>query len=125
MNLYTCSHCGNIAVKLTDSGVPMVCCGAPMSLMEAGTSDGAVEKHLPVVERQGDSVTVTVGSQTHPMLDAHYIAWILLESSRGFQVCNLAPGQEPKAVFALAQGETPVAAYAFCNLHGLWKTDIA
>ena len=90
--------------------------------MIPNTSDGAGEKHVPVVQVDGQTVTVTVGSVEHPMLEAHSIQWILLETKEGRQRKALKPGDKPTAVFALAPGDTAVAAYEYCNLHGLWKS---
>ena len=85
------------------------------------TTDGAYEKHVPVIEQQGDHVTVIVGSVPHPMLDVHSIQWIAVESKQGVQIKYLQPGQAPEAVFALTEGDELVAVYEYCNLHGLWK----
>ncbi len=82
------------------------------------TTDGAYEKHVPVIEQQGDHVTVTVGSVPHPMLDVHYIEWIILETATGYQKHDLKPGDAPTASFAVT--EPVIAAYEYCNLHGLW-----
>ena len=79
------------------------------------------EKHVPVVTREGDTVTVKVGSVEHPMLEAHYIKWIALQTEKGVQFRRLSPGDKPEAVFALVPGDTPIAAFEYCNLHGLWK----
>ena len=87
------------------------------------TTDGAYEKHVPVIEQTGDHVTVKVGSVEHPMLEAHSIQWIALETKQGMQRKPLAPGKAPKASFALAEGDEAVAAYEYCNLHGLWKAE--
>lgn len=87
-----------------------------------GTSDAAVEKHVPVIEQEGNIVTVTVGSVEHPMVPEHYIEWISLETTMGNQRKLLAPNKAPKAQFALLDGEQVVAAYAYCNLHSLWKS---
>lgn len=87
--------------------------------LTANTTDGAHEKHVPVIEQQGDHVTVKVGSVEHPMLEAHYIQWILLETATGFQKKDLKPGEKPEAEFAVT--EPVLAAYEYCNLHGLWK----
>ena len=57
------------------------------------------------------------------MIDAHYIEWIAIETTNGSQKKILKPGEEPKAEFLLADGEKFVAAYAYCNLHGLWKSE--
>lgn len=87
--------------------------------LTANTSDGALEKHVPVIEVSGDVVTVRVGSVEHPSLPAHYIGWILLETEQGFQIHYLKPGMKPEATFKVT--EKVLAAYEYCNLHGLWK----
>jgi superoxide reductase len=122
MKFYRCRHCGNIIAFAHSSGVPVVCCGEKMEELVPGTTDASVEKHVPVIAVSGNTVTVSVGSAAHPMLEAHYIEWIALETHHGNQRVALAPGQEPKAVFALVEGDEPVAAYAYCNLHGLWRS---
>ncbi len=99
------------------------CCGEEMEKLVPNTSDGAGEKHVPVIAVTGNLVKVTVGSVEHPMLDAHYIEWIALETERGMQRKRLMPGEKPEAVFALAEGEKAIAAYEYCNLHGLWKAE--
>ena len=89
--------------------------------LTANTTDGAYEKHVPVIEQNGDTVSVKVGSVEHPSIPAHYIEWILLETETGFQIRYLKPGQVPAAVFRTTE---PVkAAYEYCNLHGLWKAE--
>ncbi|MEA5010315.1 MAG: desulfoferrodoxin family protein [Angelakisella sp.] len=120
---FLCKHCGNLIGKIHDSGVSVVCCGEPMQELVANTTEASVEKHLPVVTVNGNTVTVEVGSTYHPMIDEHHIVWIYLQTDRGGQRKSLTPGEEPKLTFALAD-EKPVAAFAYCNLHGLWKTDI-
>ena len=85
------------------------------------TTDGAYEKHVPVIEYSGDHVMVKVGSVEHPMLEAHYIEWIILETAAGYQRKDLKPGEKPEADFAVT--EPVVAAYEYCNLHGLWKAE--
>lgn len=124
MEFYRCEHCGNIVAFLNNSGVPVVCCGEKMKQLIPGTTDAAVEKHVPVVHVNGRSVTVAVGSVAHPMTEEHLIQWVVLETSQGWQKKDLAPGQPPEVRFALAEGEAPVAVWAWCNLHGLWKTEI-
>ncbi|MCR4908593.1 MAG: desulfoferrodoxin Dfx [Lachnospiraceae bacterium] len=120
MKFYKCEHCGNIITKLNDSGVPVVCCGEAMKELIPGSSDGAHEKHVPVVSTQGNIVKVQIGEAEHPMLEAHYIQFIALETTGGFQIRYLKPGDKPAAEFVLAEGETVVATYEYCNLHGLW-----
>ena len=120
MKFYRCAHCGNIIEYHKDAGVPVMCCGQKMELMTPGTTDASHEKHIPVVERDGNVVTVSVGSVEHPMVEAHYIQWIILETTHGTQKKLLQPEQAPVAKFLLADGEEVVAAYEYCNLHGLW-----
>lgn len=125
MEFYKCMSCGNFVVFLEPkTGCTPECCGKPMTEVVANTTDAAQEKHVPVVSAEDSVVTVKVGSVAHPMMDAHYIQWIILETDKGFQKKDLKPGDEPEAVFALSDGEKAVAAYAYCNLHGLWKADI-
>ena len=124
MKFYICEHCGNIVTHLKDSGVPLMCCGQKMTEMVPGTSDGAHEKHVPFVLTEGDTITVKVGEGEHPMLEQHYIQWIALETEHGVQIHYLKPGEKPEAVFVLAGGEKAVAAWEFCNLHGLWKKEL-
>ncbi len=119
MKFYICKHCGNIIAYVRSSGVPVVCCGEPMQEIIPGTTDGALEKHVPVIEVEGNKVTVRVGAVEHPMLPEHYIEWIALETAQGNQRKPLAPGQKPEAVFMLAEGDSVVAAYEYCNLHSL------
>ena len=90
----------------------------------ANTTDGAHEKHVPVITVNGDEVKVEVGSAEHPSLPAHYIEWIVLVTETGFQMKWLKPGMKPTAIFRLAEGDKSVAAYEYCNLHGLWKSSL-
>ena len=120
---YICEHCGNIVGLIHDAGVPLVCCGQKMTKLEAGVVEASREKHIPVAEVKGSTVEVIVGSVLHPMTEEHSITWVYLETDRGGQRNNLAPGQEPKVTFALAD-EKPIAVYAYCNLHGLWKVEL-
>ena len=122
IKFYHCKHCGNMVLSIKDAGVPMMCCGEKMVELDPGVQDGAHEKHLPVVERDGDLVKVSVGSVEHPMVDAHFIQWVTLHTDAGVYTKELAPGQAPKAEFLL-HNETPIAVYEYCILHGLWKTE--
>ena len=121
MKFYKCNHCGNIVAFVEDKGPKVICCGEEMMELVPKTADSAVEKHVPVVEVEGNLVKVIVGSTLHPMAEEHSIQWIALETEQGSQIKYLKPGQEPVAVFALTPGDKVVAAYEYCNLHGLWK----
>ena len=124
LKFFICKHCGNIITHLFSSGVKVVCCGEPMAELIPNTSDGAGEKHVPVVKVNGQEVTVEVGSVQHPSLPAHYIQWIALHTENGVQFRYLKAGDAPKAVFVLADDEKAIAAYEYCNLHGLWKAEL-
>ncbi len=121
MIIYKCEICGKIHEEITAGGGKAVCCGQPMTKMVPGATDGAVEKHVPAYEVDGNKVSVTIGSVEHPMVDVHYIEWIAIETTAGMQRKNLKPGDVPKAEFILAEGEELVAVYDYCNLHGFWK----
>ncbi len=116
--LYRCAHCGNVAFKLVDSGVPMICCGEPMGELVPGTTDAAVEKHVPVVTRDGDKVAVQVGAVIHPMLPEHWIQAIAAVGEDTVTIRLAKAGDQP-TLNTVADGK--VTAYALCNLHGLWK----
>ncbi|MCD7784053.1 MAG: desulfoferrodoxin [Oscillospiraceae bacterium] len=121
LKFYICAHCGQIVAKIKDKGVPVMCCGEPMKELVPGTTEAATEKHIPVYTVDGNTVNVTVGEVLHPMTEAHYIEWILLETKNGNQRKVLTPSDPPKASFALLPGDEVVAVYAYCNLHGLWQ----
>lgn len=117
-----CEHCGNIVGMIHDAGVPVMCCGKEMQSL---TSDlnASSEKHTPVVNVNKDIVTVNVGSLSHPMTDEHSIVWVYLQTDRGGQRKCLEQGSEPVVSFALLD-EKPLAVYSYCNIHGMWKTEI-
>ncbi|NCB31069.1 MAG: desulfoferrodoxin [Clostridia bacterium] len=120
---FLCKHCGNLVNMIHSSGVPIICCGEPMTELVPGSVDASHEKHVPVITVNGDSVTVEVGSIAHPMAEEHYIEWIQLQTEHGVQRKCLKPGEAPKATFLL-NGEKPLAAYAYCNLHGVWQAAV-
>lgn len=120
---FICEHCGNIVGLIKSAGVPIKCCGQNMTELIPGTVEAAVEKHIPVVKVEGNTVTVNVGEVSHPMTEEHLIQWVYLQTTKGGQRKNLLPSQEPVVTFTLSD-EEPVAVYAYCNLHGLWKAEI-
>lgn len=124
MKVFACQHCKNKVVYLEKAACNVRCCGEEMVELVPNTSDGANEKHVPVITREGQTVRVQVGSVAHPMLEAHSIEWIALETRQGMQRKLLEPGKEPVAVFALVEGDEPVVAYEYCNLHGFWKAEV-
>lgn len=120
---YICEHCGNIIGMIHSSSVPIICCGEPMKAIEANTVDASKEKHVPVIKTDGNTVTVAIGSVPHPMTEAHHIMWVYLQTEHGGQRKCLNPGDLPAVSFTTID-DKPVAAYAICNLHGLWMQNI-
>lgn len=118
-----CKHCGNMVEMIKDSKVPVVCCGENMEVLTANTQEASQEKHLPAVTVVGKEITVKVGSVPHPMLEEHSILWVYLETTQGCQRKALVPGDDPEVKFILTE-DMPLAVYAYCNIHGLWKTEI-
>lgn len=122
VKFYRCRHCGNVIVKFVDSSVPVVCCGEKMQELVAGTVEASLEKHLPVVTKIDDcKIRVDVGSVPHPMTPEHHIAFIYVETENGGIRIDLK--DKPEAVFCVC-ADKPVAVYEYCNLHGLWKTEL-
>ena len=121
---FICEHCGNIVGLIRSAGVPIKCCGQNMTELIPGTTDAAVEKHVPVVSVEGNIVTAKICEVAHPMVEEHYIQWVYLQTNKGGQRKNLLPGEAPEVTFALTEDEKPLAVYEYCNLHGLWKADI-
>ena len=121
VKFFICKHCGNLVGLIHEGGGQLVCCGDPMTELKANTTDAAQEKHVPVVEISGNTVTVKVGSVQHPMEEKHFIQWIYIQTEQGGQRKAFKPGDKPEAVFELTAGDKFVAAYEYCNLHGLWK----
>ncbi len=121
--IYKCDICGNIITMVHEGKGALVCCGQKMTLIEEKTAEMATEKHVPVVEIDGSTVKVTVGSTLHPMQDKHYIEWIeiLTEDGRSYRKF-LQPGEEPVATFAVDTKIVQVREY--CNIHGLWVNNL-
>lgn len=118
---FICRHCGNIIAFVNNSGVPVVCCGEKMQELVPGTTDAAVEKHVPVYTVDGNTVSVKVGAVEHPMTEEHFIQWISLQTKFGNQRKVLKPGAAPEICFSICDGDEVEAVFAYCNLHGLWK----
>ena len=119
IHFYHCKSCDSFFVK-TGAPTEFQCGNDVLKPLEANTSDGAKEKHVPVVSHEGDTLHVQVGSVLHPMLEEHYIQWIALVTEKGYEVHYLNPGDVPATDFADVEHGT---VYEYCNLHSLWKTD--
>lgn len=122
MKFYKCEICGKIVAMVKETPVETMCCGQAMRELVPGTTDGAVEKHVPVYTVEGNTVTVKVGSAEHPMADVHHIEWIAIETENGNQRKELKPGDKPEATFALVPHDKVKSVYEYCNIHGLWKS---
>ena len=120
---YICRHCGNIIEKIEDKRVPVVCCGEKMEELIPNTVEASSEKHLPVVSVKDNTVTVSVGSVNHPMTEEHLIQWIQLVTDKGSQRKFMGPNEAPIVTFELSD-EKPLEVYAYCNLHGLWMSEV-
>ena len=120
---YLCERCGNLVGLIENGGGQLVCCGQKMTKLEAGVVEASREKHIPVATVDGNTVKVTIGSVLHPMSEEHHIAWVYLETDKGGARKTLKPTDAPEVEFALGD-EVPLAVYAYCNLHGLWKCEL-
>lgn len=110
MKFYRCKKCGKAVAVLGESGEDMFCRNAEIEELIPNTTDAAGEKHVPVITKDGSKVHVAVGAVEHPMLESHYITWIVLETKNGSQQVDLKPGMKPVADFVLAEGDEVVAA---------------
>ncbi len=118
--IYKCDICGNIVEVLQTGQGELVCCGQPMNLIEEKKHDAEFEKHTPVLEKENNNVTVTVGEDPHPMEEDHFIEWIEIVSQNGNSCKHfLKPSDEAKAEF-IVNAET-IKVRAYCNIHGLWS----
>ena len=114
----------SIIMLIGGNGKDISAGGKPMNFLTANTTDAAQEKHVPQVIVDGQKISVKVGSVEHPMTEAHLIQWIYLQTKRGGQYVHLTAADKPEAEFILADGDEAIAAYEYCNLHGLWKAEI-
>ncbi len=122
MKFYRCNICGNIVGLVKDGGGTLVCCGEPMEELAAKTEDEGKEKHVPVVEREGNVVKVKIGSIPHPMEEKHYIEWIAIKFNNKVTRAKLKYTDQPEVTFIVDEGAEEIEVYEYCNIHGLWKT---
>ena len=128
---FICNHCGNLTGLINNKGVPIICCGEKMTELVPNTVEASTEKHLPVVGEstacncscECNCLSISVGNAPHPMEEGHHISFIYLETERGGQRKSIKSGEEPKLNFCITN-DKPIAVYAYCNLHGLWKTEM-
>ena len=122
---YKCPICGNTFAVMHDSGVKPICCGKEMVEITANTSDGASEKHVPVVKIDGNKVKVEVGEVMHPMLAEHHIEWVLVVTNKGRHRIMLDVAKPAVVELTLNDDEKVLRVYEYCNLHGLWLKEVA
>jgi superoxide reductase len=120
---FVCKHCGNLIGFINNKNVPLVCCGEKMSEVVPNTVEASAEKHLPVVTVLSDGISVKIGSASHPMEESHHIEFVYVETELGGQRKRLKAGDAPSLEFTF-KDDNPIAVYAYCNLHGLWKSEI-
>lgn len=119
--LYVCSICGNVVEVVNTGASALVCCNKPMNILQAGTTDASLEKHVPVIEAVSGGIKVKVGSAAHPMEEKHFIRFIEVLTKQQVLRAELEPGQAPEATFLVAEDEV-IEVREYCNIHGLWKT---
>lgn len=124
MKFYECKMCGNIIVLFEDKGIIPVCCGKTMEEITVGDKDETREKHVPKITINNNEVTIEIGEIPHPMLEEHYIKWIVLETDKGMYMHRFNSQDKPITKFTICNNEKPLRAYEFCNIHSLWKKDI-
>ena len=121
-NFYKCSICGNVVGLIERGGGELVCCGKAMTELIPNTTDGAREKHVPVLAYADGKLKVTVGSVPHPMLPEHHISWILVAQGGMTQRRKLDLNGPAEAEFLVEDGSITV--YEYCNIHGLWASEM-
>lgn len=121
MKFYRCPICGNIITVINGDIKRIRCCGKEMEELVANSVDAAVEKHVPVIEKNGGNIKISVGSTIHPMEEKHYIEWIAIVKDNQICLKKLEPNMDPIVELPYLNNST---VYAYCNIHGLWKTNL-
>jgi superoxide reductase len=119
--VYKCETDGLVVEVVHGPKGEATCCGSPMMLLKENSSDGAKEKHVPVIEKVAGGFKISVGSVSHPMEEKHYIEWIELLADGVSYKTFLSPGMTPAAQFMVTASR--VIARAYCNLHELWRAE--
>lgn len=124
LRFFKCEKCENILTVVKEmNSKPFCACESNLKEIKIGSVDAAKEKHVPVVNVEGNKVSVQVGDVLHPMTEAHLIEWICLETDKGVYFRYLTAQDEPKADFIL-NNEKAIAVYEYCNLHGIWSAEV-
>ena len=77
LKFYQCEKCRKVLITTDELALD------GWKELIAGTTEGAKEKHIPVVAASGNTVVVNVGSVTHPMSAEHLIEWVAVETEKG------------------------------------------
>ncbi len=120
MKIYRCKKCKNIIESLVGS-TDKLCCDEKMELLLSNTVDAAIEKHLPKLVRTGNEVKINIGEITHPMTEEHYIQFVIIREGNKITRYDLVPGD---SLEFNTLTENSVEVFSYCNLHGLWMSQI-
>ena len=123
VKFFVCRHCGNMIEMIENHNTSVKCCGTTMERLHPNSTEASHEKHVPVLHCLNGMLTVCIGAQAHPMVPEHYIQWIYVQTENGGMRHNLQPDENPKTSFCLCN-DPVVAVYAYCNIHGLWMSQI-
>lgn len=122
-SVYKCPSCGAVVQSLWNGSQTLSCCGKEMVELVPNTTDGAKEKHIPVIVRNGNKVTVKVGEVAHPMTKEHYILFVELIAGDKVYRHDFKEGDSvAEATFVIEETNSPLIAREYCNLHGFWAT---
>lgn len=124
MKFYICPTCGNVIELVEDHGIPVFCCGHKMDELVPNTVEAAVEKHIPVATVENGVLKVSVGEVEHPSIAAHWIPFIAVKAGDLVMRRSIKATEKPEAIFPLGDFKGEVEVYAWCNLHGMWKSTI-
>ena len=115
-----CDTCGSFVLPLVKGDGES--CDSHMILMEAQTEGDKAAKHKPVVEIDGDNVTVKIGEIQHPADEDHFIQFVIVEAGSELFIKCFKPGETPEATFTIGSDKINegIVAYELCNLHGRW-----
>ena len=121
MEFYQCKNCNQVFIKLIDFGIPPHCCDNEADAIISNSFADEMQDHVPKIRKIGNFVTITVGEKAHPMVDIHYIYFILMETNQGIKYKYLRKNEYPLADFIVANDEEILNVYVYCTLHSLWS----
>lgn len=119
--LKKCDECDALVKVIKDCGCKdcgINCCNKKMRTIKSNEVDASFEKHIPIYEKKGNDIVVTV---QHVMEEDHYIEWICFISEDREEFFYLKPKGKASATF---KNVTDGTLYSYCNKHGLWEKKI-